>query len=325
MSSDDLYRLSSHQINKLKIRNKKTSRTDTVQKEGDFVGVVSVVHGRLVSVESDDGEHVDCFLRGRFRKRLVVGDMVTWSSVDKKNGVVCSLMERRNLLQRNNPTGRPKAFAANVDVMVVVSSVKPELKEGLLDRYLVEAESQGMDVILVLNKIDLRNAEVAKHRIAIYKDVGYPVCMMSTTTNEGVNVLSDLLVGKVSIFVGNSGVGKTSILNAITGGNLKVSAINESSGQGRHTTSAARMFSTPGGATIIDSPGVRTFGLSYSFVGGNVGACFKEFRRFSSSCRFENCSHIKEDACGVKDAVGRGEIYSGRYKSYCNIINSLND
>jgi len=325
MFSDDLYRLSSHQINKLKIREKKTSRTDTVQKEGDFVGVVSVVHGRLVSVEDDDGKQVECFLRGRFRKRLVVGDMVTWSSVDKKNGVVCSLIERRNLLQRNSPMGKPKAFAANVDVMVVVSSVKPELKEGLLDRYLVEAESQGMEVILVLNKIDLLNAEVAKQRIAIYEDVGYPVCMLSTVTDEGVDALSERLVGKVSIFVGNSGVGKTSILNAITGGSLKVSAINENSGQGKHTTSAAKMFSTPNGATIIDSPGVRTFGLSYSFVGDNVGYCFKEFRRFSTACRFENCSHIKEDACGVKDALERGEIHSGRYKSYCNIMRSLNE
>jgi len=325
MSSDDLYRLSSHQINKLKIREKKTARTDTIQKEGDFVGVVSVVHGRLVSVENDDGEQVECFLRGRFRKRLVVGDMVTWSAVDKKNGVVCSLVERKNLLQRNSPTGKPKAFAANVDVMVVVSSVKPELKEGLLDRYLVEAESQGMEVILVLNKIDLCNADAVKQRISIYEDIGYPVCMMSTIANEGIKELSDRLMGKTSIFVGNSGVGKTSILNAIIGGSLKVSAINESSGQGRHTTSAAKMFSTPNGAIIIDSPGVRTFGLSYSFVGDNVGACFKEFRRFSGACRFEDCSHIKEEECGVKDALGRGKIYSGRYKSYCNIIHSLNE
>jgi len=330
MSDDkiDTEHLSPHLVNKINrslARSSQNTRRTFVSKakEGDFAGVIQSVHGKIVTVESHDGKRLKCFLRGTFKKRLVVGDRVSWSFADKKNGVICSLLERKNILKRNDPMGEPKEFAANIDVMVIVSSVKPAFREGLIDRYLVEAESQNMEAVMLLNKVDLKGSEVIEKKTLVYKEIGYQTYFVSASTRLGMDNFYQSLSDKVSILVGYSGVGKTSILNIlIPDANLKVSSIHEPSGQGRHTTSASRMYTLSNGAKIIDSPGVRTFGLSPSFK-KNIAPYFRDFRRFASECEFDDCSHIKEVNCAVKEALDEGKIHMARYESYLSIVESM--
>ncbi len=319
--------LSSRHLSKLKKNFEKNSKKpnrnaskEHAIKEGSLSGIVHAAHGRLVTLEVDEERTVECFLRGTFKERLVIGDRVLWTPADEKNGVVHALVERKNILKRKNPMGEPKPFAANVDIMVIVSSVNPPLREGLIDRYLVEAESQGLESVLLLNKVDLPSADEFRNRISIYRDIGYKVFYVSTVEDDTFSELALSLAGKVSIFVGHSGVGKSSIINTLLpSANLRVSEIHEQSGQGRHTTSSSRMLTLDNGAKIIDSPGVRTFGLSSSLP-EKVYPYFREFTKFYDKCRFETCTHISEADCAVREAVKNGSIHKIRYQNYLKII-----
>ncbi len=283
----------------------------------------------MVTVETPDGEHVDCITHGK-GKGAVVGDDVYFSldaDTDLGDGVVRSFGERRSELCRTDSLGRRKqVLAANVDCVYVVCAPEPPLRTGLIDRYLVALSLAGIPARIVFNKIDLLDDETlleALETLATYPRIGYPLHLVSAIDGRGLEALGESLAESTSIFVGHSGVGKTSLLNALDPGlGERVAELSGSSGRGTHTTTASAMFKIPGGGEVIDSPGVRAFRL-WGIEPHEVREHFAEFADYAPECRFANCQHMAEPACAVKAALEEGDIDPSRYDAYLRIRDSL--
>ncbi|MCK6573899.1 ribosome small subunit-dependent GTPase A [Myxococcota bacterium] len=281
--------------------------------------------GPVMFVEID-GERRPCTARGQ-GKGAVVGDDVT---VDGE--VVTGFAARRSELVRVDALGdRPHVIAANVDVMFIVCAVEPPLREGLIDRYLVAAHAARIAPVIVFNKTDLwldddpEDEEDFRERLSPYPPLGVPVIYTSAQENKGLAAVRKALKGRLGIFVGHSGVGKTSLLNALVPGlGHKTQELSEQSGRGRHTTTHTELFRVPGGGEVIDSPGIRAFGL-WAIPPDQVRHHFVEFAKFAGQCRFMDCIHDREPGCAIKDAVEREVISPFRYEAYLRIKDSLGD
>jgi len=273
-----------------------------------------------------DGERRPCTARGP-GKGAVVGDDVT---VDGE--VVTGFAPRRSELVRVDALGdRPHVIAANVDVMFIVCAVEPPLREGLIDRYLVAAHAARIAPVIVLNKTDLwleddpEDEEDFRERLSPYPPLGVPVIYTSAQENRGLAAVRKALKDRLGIFVGHSGVGKTSLLNALVPGlGHRTQELSEQSGRGRHTTTHTELFHLPSGGEVIDSPGIRAFGL-WAIPPDQVRHHFVEFARFAGQCRFMNCIHDREPGCAIKVAVEREVISPFRYEAYLRIKDSLGD
>ncbi|OED40920.1 ribosome biogenesis GTPase RsgA [Endozoicomonas sp. (ex Bugula neritina AB1)] len=291
-------------------------------------GLIIAHYGSQLEIEAigKPGKTYRCHLRANLPP-LVTGDRIVWRAGTKGLGVVVALGERDSLLSRPDNQGQLKPVAANIDYIVLVVAPAPIPHANLIDRYLVAAETVGIEPVILLNKTDLLNDSVIRQTIddmmARYEHIGYKVLRASTRTEDGLTPLKTLLNEHTSVFVGQSGVGKSSLVNALLPGvDIQVGALSEATGKGTHTTTAAKLFHFPAGGTLIDSPGIREFGL-WHMEPIQVLEGFKDFRPFLGYCKFRDCNHDKEPGCAILDALEKGDILHERFASYKHILNSL--
>ncbi|MBY4677049.1 small ribosomal subunit biogenesis GTPase RsgA [Marinobacterium arenosum] len=293
-------------------------------------GLVISHFGRQVDVEALDGEArgtiVRCHMRANLGQ-LVTGDQIVWRA-GTEGGVIVANRPRRSVLSRPNPQGELKPVAANIDFIVITVAVEPTPFSNLIDRYLVAAELSGIEPVLLINKIDLLNDD---NRPAIeallqqYQAIGYQILHASASAQAGLAELEAELNDRVSVFVGQSGVGKSSLINALLPGvDLKVGELSEQTRKGRHTTTTARLFHFPTGGDLIDSPGIREFAL-WHIEPDQLMEGFREFRPHIGHCRFRDCKHQQEPGCALKAAYQNGDISEARWQSYWHILASLED
>ena len=299
-------------------------------------GRVLSVHGLNSFVKTSDGQVFECTVRGILKSLatdlqhvVVAGDFVT-IEIDPKAeenwGVIVRVNARRNQISRTSRK-RQQIIAANIDLAFIVSSaVEPAIKPNLIDRFLVSAEKSDIQSVVVINKIDQVNLIDLQPLAGVWSQLGYPVVMTSTITGQGIGRLRQLVSGRDCVVAGQSGVGKSSILNAIEPGlALKVSQVSQENQKGRHTTTAARLIPLAsdrtdglGAGHLIDTPGIRSFQL-WDVIPEEVAGYFREVRPFINFCRFPDCTHTHEEDCAVKWAVADGKIDARRYESYCQM------
>lgn len=292
--------------------------------------VISVSSGRCRVFRG--GEELDCIvpaeLAVRQKSALAVGDRVR---VSDESGVwrVVSVLPRRTVLARPDPLHKhmQRLIAANVDVVIHVVSLKaPPLRPRLIDRFLIAIQRGGAQPVICVNKIDLLDAEEREEelpRLATYRDLGVPVIACSTRTGEGLDALRIEVEGKMAALVGHSGVGKSSILNALDASlQLVTNTLQRKRGTGRHTTTASALYDFGGGTYLIDTPGIREFGL-WDLDRESLRDYFPEFAELAESCRFTNCTHVHEPDCEVQRAVEDGELSEARYETYVRLWSDL--
>ncbi len=296
-------------------------------------GLVVARFGATVDIEDEQGDIQRCISRRKL-DTLVCGDRVEWEAREAGRGVVFNMLPRTSLLSQLDDRGRSRAVAANIDQLIVVSTaVNVEngqygLNCNLVDRYIVAAEASGIEPLLIFNKIDLLSEEerVQLEAVsAIYSRIGYRTLHTSTKTNVGEEQLNELLMGQSSVFVGESGVGKSSILNYLLGSaDARIGENLSASGLGRHTTTTAMLYHLERGGDIIDSPGVREFHLNTSDKRA-IAQGFREFLALAGQCKFNDCLHIAEPGCAIKEAAKEGAIHPLRLASYRQILTLISN
>lgn len=295
-----------------------TATTDLKTETGQVISA----HGRHYFVELDSGQVVKCFPRGK-RGGICVGDWVDISTQGERAAIE-RLHERRNLLYRSDEL-RTKQFAANIDRLLIVLAAEPMFSEDLVGRALVAANSASIEPIILLNKVDLPSAELARQRLRPLIDIGTKLVEVSALDPENVHQqLGDLLKDKTSLLLGQSGMGKSTILNALVPeAQAHTQEFSAALGAGKHTTTSTRLYHVPNSsAKIIDSPGFQAFGLAH-LSAEDIVLGFGEFHEAIKECRFYNCSHRHEPGCGVVNALNNGLIHPDRYALYQRLLNEL--
>jgi len=282
-------------------------------------------------VVDHEGKEILCTLKGTLKQQnlrtknlVAVGDFVLF----KPDGAIEHVKERRSVLSRADNLSRRKEqlIAVNIDqVLITCSLLLPPLKPSLIDRYIIAAQKGNMRPIIVINKIDLLEEEMHPFFddfVQTYRSLGIPVFPLSTMTNEGIDALKEEMQGKASVVSGQSGVGKTSLINAITGSNLPIGDVIEQTLKGSHTTTSARLLPLEGGGFCIDTPGIRSFGM-WDLKKDEIESYFPEIFEIGLNCRYPDCRHIEEPDCAVKLALEEGKISPLRFDSYCALIETL--
>lgn len=302
--------------------------TTVVETEGDRKGIVVSVARRVCEVQTPTGRETVALtadMAGRQKTDLAVGDDVLFTTRGDVS-ILRGVLPRRTRLSRPDPgSGNvERVVVANVDVIVVVVSVvSPPLHPRLIDRYLIAIGRGGAQPVICVNKLDLLNGNVDQEleKLRPYEALGVPVVKASATARNGLDELRETLQGKLGAFVGHSGVGKSSLLNALKPElDLNVGDVSEGYGRGTHTTTASTLWDMGDGTRIIDTPGVRSFGL-WDLKKEELPWFFPEFTALR--CRFNDCQHIHEPNCAVRDAVDSGEVSRDRYETYKRILGTL--
>ncbi len=290
-------------------------------------GQVLRVHGLNSIVRIDGGVDIVCSTRGLLktlgtdlRHVVVAGDLVMVKLSAPDRGVIQRVEPRRGCISRTS-RNRQHLIAANIhQCLIVTSCAEPGIKPNLIDRFLVTAEKSGVRPLIVLNKIDLVDPADLQPTIGNFAQLGYEVLAISATKGWGIDLLRRSLQNRRTVVVGQSGVGKSSLLNAIEPGlALRVSHVSQENQKGRHTTTTAQLIPLQLGGYVLDTPGIRQFQL-WDLVPAEASQWFREFRAWADRCRFPNCSHTHEQDCAVKSAVADGRISLRRYDSYCQIF-----
>jgi ribosome biogenesis GTPase / thiamine phosphate phosphatase len=280
-------------------------------------GRVVARHGRNLVVE-DGATLVHCLFRQNLGD-LVCGDRVVWQPTGSGEGVVSALLPRSTVLARPDYSGRERPLAANIDQLVIVIAPQPEPSGFLVDQYLVTAEVIGVAPLIAVNKADLLVGEALGDflgRFEPYRAIGYPLVTLSARSEHGLDPLRERLRGRTNILVGQSGVGKSSLIQALLPDQqIQVGILSAATGFGRHTTSTATCYRLPGGGELIDSPGVRGFRLT-QVTRGQLEQGFREFRPFLGHCQFSDCSHQQEPGCAIKAALAAGAIHPRRLEHF---------
>ena len=291
-------------------------------------GIVISNFGQQLDIEALDGENQGeiyrCFQRSNIES-LVTGDYVIWQEGDPV-GVIIAVLPRENFLERPSSLGELRPVAANIDQIIIVIAPLPEPHANLIDRYLVAAEHYQLSPVLLMNKSDLldeNNRSEMQELLSIYCDIGYPVLSVSSITGARMDELKTLLDDKTSVFVGQSGVGKSAMINRLLpAANTVVGSLSEARDKGRHTTTSARLYHFSEGGDLIDSPGIREFHLEHldkeTLLNG-----FLEFRPFLGHCKFRDCQHDKEPGCRLKQAIEDQQINPLRMNSFRHILQTL--
>ncbi|MCK9532961.1 MAG: small ribosomal subunit biogenesis GTPase RsgA [Gammaproteobacteria bacterium] len=316
------WRVNKIQEERLRRAERKTAAvTDTDPADGpERFGRVMANYGALLEIEDETGAVHRCACRQNLGLP-VVGDEVVWQAGREGLSVVTALRPRRSLLARPDASGEAKPLAANVDQILVVAAPLPRYDTELIDSYLIAAEALGIHPVIVLNKIDLLDADSRARLDADfepYTALGYHLLRASTIERHGLDALAAELRGKTSVFVGQSGVGKSSLVNALLPtASVRVGELTEAA-HGRHTTSAARLYQLDCGGALIDSPGVRAFRL-WAMTREQLARGFPEFRPLLGQCRFRDCRHEAEPGCALRAAVADGKASAERLASYQHI------
>jgi ribosome biogenesis GTPase len=291
------------------------------------LGRVLRVQGLHSVVQLDDGSRRDCATRRLLKtlatdQRHVVaaGDRVWVRPEGEREGIIERVEPRHGVLSRTS-RGKQHVLVANLDqVLIVASAAEPRLKPHLIDRYLLAAEKFGVEPVICINKVDLVEPADLQPLVGVYSQLGYRTLLVSARQGQGVDALRQLLAGRQSAVAGQSGVGKSSLLNVIEPGlELRVQSVSQENQKGRHTTTTAELIPLSCGGYVVDTPGIRQFQL-WDVIPAEVAGYFRELRPFVSRCRYPNCTHAHEEPCAVKDAVADGYIDVRRYESYLQML-----
>jgi ribosome biogenesis GTPase / thiamine phosphate phosphatase len=286
--------------------------------------------GPVFSVEYN-GDDISCIARGK-AKTAVVGDLVRFepdADTDLASGLLVKIEPRSSLLQRTDALGRrPQFIAANLTQIVIVCAAEPPLREGLIDRYIIAARLEGLKATILFNKTDLLDQNALEHyqsRLGCYETSGHPVHFGTCATPSGLGTLHEALDNEISILVGHSGVGKTSVINQLLPDyDGRTNVLSAASNKGQHTTTASLLHRLPTGGELIDTPGIRSFGL-YGVTRLTLANHFPDFDVVQTECRFNNCTHQHEPKCAVIDHVESGIIAESRYEAYLKLLESTED
>ncbi|HUE71309.1 MAG TPA: ribosome small subunit-dependent GTPase A [Pirellulaceae bacterium] len=290
-------------------------------------GTILAMHGLTCQVRADDGTIINCAVRGVLkdlstdqRHVIAAGDVVQFRPEGDHDGMIERIEPRRSVLCRTSK-GRQQVLVANVDqVLIVSSAAEPTLKPNLIDRLLVEAERVRLKPIICINKIDLIDPADLMPLAGVYGQMGYEVLLLSAKAGIGIERLRIAVAGKSSVVAGQSGVGKSSLLNSIEPQlALKVGEVSAENQKGKHTTTSARLIPLARGGYVVDTPGIRQFQL-WDVIPEEVSGYYRDIRPYISRCRFPDCTHQHEADCAVKDAVADGRLDARRYESYCHLF-----
>ncbi len=296
-------------------------------------GLVIKSTGSWYEVLTDQGQTINCRIKGKFRtldikttNPIAVGDQVELDQEpDQDTGIITNLHPRKNYIIRKsvNLSKQAQIIAANLDqAFLIITLASPRTSLGFIDRFLVTAEAYDIPAKLVFNKLDLfsdEGLEVLSEYQSIYENIGYPCYGVSALAGTHIDEVKELLKDKVTLVTGHSGVGKSTLINALLpGSGLKTGEISDWSDKGKHTTTFAEMFPLPFGGYLIDTPGIRELGV-FDIEKQDLGPLFPEIRQLMSSCRFHNCRHINEPGCAILKALENDEIEISRYESYLSI------
>jgi len=296
-------------------------------------GLIIKSTGSWYQVHAADGVDYDCRIKGKFRIQgiqttnpIAVGDVVEFElEPNSDKGVIDKLYDRKNYIIRKsiNLSKQAQIIAANMDqAFLVVTLASPRTSLGFIDRFLATAEAYSIPATLIFNKLDLFHEEglkVLEDYAAIYENIGYPCYAVSALKGTNLSMVKDLLKDKTTLFSGHSGVGKSSLINALLPGmEIKTGDVSEATDKGQHTTTFAEMHTLPFGGYLIDTPGIRELGI-FDIRPVELGHYFREIRDLMNECKFNNCRHVNEPGCAVIKAVENGEIELSRYESYLSI------
>jgi len=285
-----------------------------------MTGTIIAAHGRHYLADVD-GAKFQCVTRGK-KTNVAVGDVVHLKQTSNDQAVIEEIAERTTLIYRSDQY-KSKLLAANISRLFIVVATEPSFADDLVSRALVAAEAAGIEAHLILNKTDVVDLlPRARERAAVYGALGYPVHEVSAKANpeHALSVLQPLLAGQSSIFIGQSGMGKSSLINLLVpDADIAVREISSALDTGKHTTTFTRLYWLPGGAAIIDSPGFQEFGL-YHLTEGMLERAFVEFKPYLGGCKYYNCRHLAEPQCAVLDAVAAGKIARMRHELYAQLL-----
>lgn len=301
-------------------------------------GLVTKNTGSWYHVKTQEGDNVDCKLRGNFRLKgikstnpISVGDKVIFEKNEDGTGLITAIEERKNYIIRrsSNLSKQSHIIASNIDLcFLVVTIAEPETSTVFIDRFLASAEAYRVPVCLVFNKIDTcdeDDLEYIDSLINLYDYIGYPCVKVSAFRGDGIDALKEMMNQKVVLFSGHSGVGKSTLVNAlIPGSQLRTGAVSGYHGKGMHTTTFSEMIEVPSGGYVVDTPGIKGFGM-VDMEKEQIYHYFREIFEISKDCRFNNCVHINEPSCAVRTAVTEHKISQSRYNSYLNMMEEEDD
>lgn len=296
------------------------------------VGRVISRFGQHADIQDTDGHIVRCHIR-RVVGSLVCGDRVLWSRAAAEQqgmqGVVVAVEDRDSLLSRPDYYDGVKPVAANIDQIFIISSVLPSFSSPIIDRYLVACEDMGIQPVIVLNKADLLSdidsdeREHIEQRLTDYQRIGYQVLIVSSSSEAGLDTFQQELDDSVSIVVGQSGVGKSSLVNRLLPNvEADTKQVSDNSGLGQHTTTVATWYALDSGGALIDSPGIREFSL-WHLEPERVAWCYVDFRDYLGGCKFRDCKHANDPGCALQQAVENGELFAWRLANYHRIIDTM--
>lgn len=292
--------------------------------DSHYNGIVISHFGNQVLIQDRHGERLRAVPRQHL-PALASGDRIRFETADTGLAFISDVAPRHGILLRQSKN-QEKLVAVNIDKVLITCAAKPALKTGLIDRYLVACELAGLSSVIVFNKIDLLDAaqlQAVRHTLTIYADIGYPVVYVSAKTGEGIDVLYALLQDSTSVLVGHSAVGKSSLIKALVPGTSpRIGQISQATNKGRHTTTHTELYQLDETGVIIDSPGIREFGLK-SVDAQQLAQGFREFMPYIEHCKFRNCTHTSEPDCAIIQAVTDGKIAASRLDSYRAILDSF--